>query len=298
MFNDVYTRISIDQAVKSFLQDRRAQGLQSRSVEFYECKLKIFRDYCRVEGLDMVMAVQPDHLREMLLELYDTHSPGGVHAVFRTVHAFFYWFENEYEPAGWKNPIRKLHAPKVEIELLDPVSYETVNALIGVCGSTFAGYRDRAILLTLLHTGLRAFELCALDRTDVDLATRTVSVKRGKGGKPRNVYLKRSSKTAIITYLKHRTDKHPALWLTEDGERMVYEALRGMVRYRASQAEIKAPLLHAFRRAFALNCVRAGVDILTLQRLMGHRSLEATKRYVKLTDEDLKSAADSIREEL
>jgi len=77
---------------------------------------------------------------------------------------------------------------------------------------------------------------------------------------------------------------------------MVYETLRSAVRYRAFQAEISAPTLHSFRRAFALNCIRAGVDILTLQRLMGHRSLEATRRYVKNTDEDLRQAADSVPE--
>ncbi len=96
----------------------------------------------------------------------------------------------------------KLHAPRVELELLDPVSYDTVNALINVCPSNPAGVRDKAILLTLLHTGLRAFEMCALDRADVDLVTRTVTVKRGKGGRPRSVYLKKSSKLAIGAYMK------------------------------------------------------------------------------------------------
>ena len=58
------------------------------------------------------------------------------------------------------------------------------------------------------------------------------------------------------------------------------------MRRRASQVGIETPSLHSFRRAFALNMLRAGVDIFSLQKLMGHADLQVLRRYLAQTDED------------
>jgi len=66
--------------------------------------------------------------------------------------------------------------------------------------------------------------------------------------------------------------------------------LRSMVQRRARAAGVRAPGLHDFRRAFALLALRGGVDLVSLQRLMGHSGLDVLRRYLAQTEADLRAA--------
>jgi integrase/recombinase XerC/integrase/recombinase XerD len=168
---------------------------------------------------------------------------------------------------------------------------QDVHALVAACGSGFSGARDKAIIISLLDTGARATEFLALNLEDLDLAAGSALIRKGKGRKPRMVFLGRKSRRAIRAYLRGRHDSNPALWLTNDGDRMTYAALRGVVRRRAQSAALKhEPSLHDFRRAFAINMLRSGVDVFALQRLMGHADLQVLRRYLAQTDADVQAA--------
>jgi site-specific recombinase XerD len=175
---------------------------------------------------------------------------------------------------------------------LNPVDLETVKVLVDVCpGDMFTGIRDRAIFLCLLDTGARAAELCAMNLADLDQVTGAILIRQGKGRKPRTVYLGKKSRKAIRAYLKHRQGFEQALWVTDDQEdRLTYWGLRGIVKRRAAKAGIQPPELHSFRRAFALAMLRAGVDVYSIQELMGHADLQILKRYLKQTDQDQRQA--------
>jgi site-specific recombinase XerD len=169
------------------------------------------------------------------------------------------------------------------------VNVEAIRALIASCQGE-NGRRDRVIFLTLFDTGLRAAELLALNAEDVDLVTGQVVVRHGKGDKRRVVYLGSRSRKEMRGYLKERGFEPGALFRREDGERLKYEGLRFIVKRRAEKAKVKAPGLHDFRRAFAVACLRNGIDLIKLAELMGHSTLEVTRRYVALVDEDLRLA--------
>jgi integrase/recombinase XerD len=70
----------------------------------------------------------------------------------------------------------------------------------------------------------------------------------------------------------------------------VYGGLRQIIRRRAEKAGIDPPPLHAFRRAFALASLRGGMDVYSLQRLMGHADLSVLRRYLAQTEADLQAA--------
>ncbi len=99
------------------------------------------------------------------------HNPGGVHAAFRSLRAFLYWREDEYEREGWKNPIREVKAPKLSLETFDPVNINDITMMLDTCSSDFHGFRDAAILLALLDTVVRALELCSMNIQDYDQFT-------------------------------------------------------------------------------------------------------------------------------
>lgn len=275
---------------ESFLIDRKAKGLSPHSTRFYKVELTLFLRYCDGQVLSRIEQLTPDILRRYLLYLEENgRNPGGVHAAFRALRAFLLWYENETEPEGWKNPIRKVKAPRVAEEPIDPVSIETVKELIAACSGP-NGLRDKALLLFLLDTGARASEVCAVDLADIDLISGGVLIRSGKGGKPRTVFIGKKTKMAIRAYLKKRGDQHPALWTTDDGDRLTYYGLNQIVRRRARDAGVPKPELHSFRRAFALNFLRNGGDLMSLQRLMGHADLQVLRRYLAQTTQDLQVA--------
>ena len=68
--------------IESFLIDRRSQGLSPNTIEFYTKKLQYFQKYCERQALTQVSQITPDFIRRYLLELSETHNPGGVHACY------------------------------------------------------------------------------------------------------------------------------------------------------------------------------------------------------------------------
>ncbi len=97
----------------------------------------------------------------------------------------------------------------------------------------------------------------------------------------------RKTRRIIRSYLRTRHDQSPALFVSKDGERLTYDGLRQLLERRAKLAKLgNKPTLHGFRRAFALNMLRSGVDIFVLQRLMGHADLQVLRRYLAQNDQD------------
>jgi len=287
------TGTGLQREIAAFLIDRRTRGLSPRTLDFYQDKLTLLRSFLAAVGVDGVRAITPDVVRRYLLYLGRSHNPGGVHAAYRALRAVLLWWESEWEPNEWKNPLRKVRPPRVPTEPLEPVPTDHVKAMIRTCRRrAFFGDRDRAVLLCLLDTGCRAGEFAAIDMGDVDPATGQILVRAGKGGRPRTVFIGAKSRRALAAYLRHlgERDGSAPLWVTNQAKRLSYSGLRDIVRRRAKRASVPAPTLHSFRRAFALACLRGGMDVYSLQRLMGHADLTMLRRYLAQTSEDVRKA--------
>ncbi|MGA2502482.1 MAG: tyrosine-type recombinase/integrase [Anaerolineales bacterium] len=281
--------------LEAFLIDRKAAGIAEGTLRFYRQKIKLFSGYCDALAVKQICQITPSFLRQYLLSLEESgHNAGGRHAAFRTIRAFFLWYENEVEPQGWSNPICKVKAPKVPVEPLDPVSFETVAQMVKACPhNTFTGDRDAAIFLCLLDTGARAKEFLSINLDDINQARGDILIRQGKGRKPRTVYIGKQSKRALRRYLNHRRDDCSALWVTHPryiSERLSYDGLREILYRLARKAGVNKPSLHDFRRAFALSMLRNGTDIFTLAKLMGHEGISVLQRYLKQTNLDTEEA--------
>jgi len=275
--------------VEAFLIDRRAQNMSRGTLQFYVKKLEQFLRYCEGRQITRIDQITPGEIRQYLLWLEEAgHNPGGIHAYYRTLRTFLYWWENEVEPEGWKNPIRKVKAPKLSTDPLEPVSTDDVRTLVETCkAGTFHGVRDKAIIQILLDSGVRASELCNLDLADVDTTDGGITVKQGKGRKPRVTFAGKQARRALRKWLRWRGNKSGALFVTGEGDRLSYWGLREILRRRAAQAGIKEPGAHDFRRAFCLGQLQAGVPETTIARLMGHTSTQLIARYAKQTKSNL-----------
>jgi site-specific recombinase XerD len=275
----------------AFMNDRKAQGFTSGTLHFYKTKLSTFANFCASRMITQITQITASDLREYMLRMEEAgHNNGGRHGCYRTVKTFLYWWESEVEPEGWSNPIRKVKPPKLCVEPLEPAKLEDIKAMIETCDKTFYGLRDKSILLGLLDSGARCQEFLNLQLNDYDQFSGEVLIRLGKGGKSRTVFLGKITRKAVRAYLHCRIDDSNALWVTSYGEQLTYFGLREVIRRRAKKAKIRTPALHSFRRAFAINMLRAGVDVFSLQKLMGHADLQVLRRYLAQTTEDIAQA--------
>lgn len=157
-----------------------------------------------------------------------------------------------------------------------------------------ATWRDIAVLGHLYICGLRRFEVAAIDVEHYDRDTETLKVL-GKGNKERLAYPDPGTHAAIERWLKLRGDFDGPMFLPvkKSGEinyqsgRISDQAIYNIVKKRQKQAGVQACAPHDFRRTFGTELLRQGIDLPTVQRLMGHADPSTTARYdVRVSEED------------
>jgi len=187
------------------------------------------------------------------------------------------------------NPAHRLPLPKVSKNLPVVLSPEHVQALLGAAETP----RDRLLLLLLLSTGLRRSEAAGITLDHVDLEHRQLRV-RGKGNKERMVPLTPEVVEAIRQHLAWRepTQCNQLFISSVTGEALtgggVYKVIRPLLRRAGLDGQGITP--HKLRHTFATHLVRNGVDVKTVQELLGHNDLSTTAKYLH-SDGQAKQAA-------
>ena len=159
----------------------------------------------------------------------------------------------------------------------------------------------RAVLMTLYATGLRRAELTRLKVSDIDTRRMVIHVLGGKGHKDRDVMLSPKLLDALRAYwrsLKHK----PRTWLFPGGrwhgrtnEPMSDKVVWYACEQAAKRAGIDKPVHpHTLRHCFATHLLEAGVDLRTIQLLMGHGDLKATTVYLHLSHRHLQATASPL----
>lgn len=276
-----------------------ARGLRPATVAAYRHALVQFRAYVR----DRLDDRPPDaiHARDVLgyLEHLRIDRANGASAINRHVVVL----KNFYRAAvamGHLDPDRNplAHFPKIKAphRTLPTVlgERELERLLAAPDADTVLGLRDRALLQLLYGTGIRASECATLREADVDLALQTVTVQ-GKGGHQRAIPLNTAVSGALRTYRAVRgpVAPHAAFFRSRRGRGisrwLVYERVRTYAQ-RARIAQRVSP--HRLRHTFATHLMRAGVGLVTLRDLLGHRQITSTQLYLHVTAQDLREAAD------
>jgi site-specific recombinase XerD len=148
--------------------------------------------------------------------------------------------------------------------------------------------KHRAILMTTYGAGLRLNEVCHLKLTDIDSARMTIRVEQGKGAKDRYTLL---SPRLLSELRRYWAVYRPQRWLftSKDGAHPISDATVQKIFYAAKKraAIAKDCGIHGLRHAFATHLLEAGVDIHTIQRLMGHGHIGSTLRYFHLARKHL-----------
>lgn len=287
----IFQNDSMEKIIESFVSERKSQELSPNSVMYYKRETGYFLKWLNEQKIESIWSITPQTIRDFLSDLGTHRNRGGVHATFRAIKALFKWYESEFEPENWKNPINKVKMQKGKINPLPGIPVEDVSKLIAVCSGRNK-LRDQAIMHFLVSSGCRANEFLNLNINDVDLELGSVKINFGKGGKSRITFIGKEARKALRKYLYNRpASNNRALWVNgNDNERMTVSALRYMVQKYCADAGLKRYGLHDFRRCFAITAYRKGVEIMVISQLLGHSSSEITRLYLNITEEDLRKA--------
>ncbi|MBI4301518.1 MAG: tyrosine-type recombinase/integrase [Chloroflexi bacterium] len=247
--------------VSIFLKSRR-QGLSRKTLKFYEGYLRHSSPVIGLNTSGQDIARFLDFLQ---------CSNGGKHAYFRALRVFYNWL---YSPkSGFKlnlqdNPILLVEAPKVEKQILPSLTNEEVSYLVGQAENL----KDKAIISLFTDSGMRLSELAGIEARNIDWLNYTVTIW-GKGNKQRKaVFTERTAKL-----LREIVDQNGT------GENIWHMKAWGIVSMlKRLKQETGLPCNpHTFRRTFASNLHRAGMDIEHIMRLGGWESLDMVLRYTR-----------------
>lgn len=191
------------------------------------------------------------------------------------------------------NPIANLDIPQKSKHLPKYLTFDESVELINSIDGKFRE-RDLCIILIFLSCGLRVSELVRINLNDInDLALKI----RGKGDKERIVYLNQPCIEAIDEYLKVRiqpseADKN-ALFISRQGNRINVQTVKWIVKKSIKQSDINRDdiSVHKLRHTAATMMYANGLDIRTLQEVLGHECLETTKIYTHIDNSNLREAA-------
>lgn len=194
-----------------------------------------------------------------------------------------------------ENPVADMEYPKLRKSLPKYLTMEQSAALLqAVSGANEK--RDYAILMLFLNCGIRRSELVGLNLTDVyDDRVRVV----GKGNKERFVYFGTACRKAIDAYLIERDKKelsdNRALFGSRDGNRISVTAVHRLVKKALLKAGLDSTQFsaHKLRHTAATMMLSGGVDVKTVQEVLGHENLNTTQIYTHIENTELKIAAEA-----
>lgn len=260
--------------------DMVVRGMAVRTRETY---------LAAVTGLAKFYHRSPDQISDEEVQVYLRHLIQERHRSWNTCHIvvhglrFLYHTTLKRERTTFCIP-----SPRQPGKLPALLSRAEVQRVLGHA----ANLTHRTMLMTTYAAGLRLNEVIHLRVHDIDSARMTIRVEQGKGGQDRYTVLSAHLLAALRAYW---TVEHPTAWLfpARGGDRPMHEtSLQKAYQAAKRRAGITKPGgIHALRHAFATHLLEAGVDLHTIQRLLGHKSITTTTRYWHLTQASLTTQA-------
>ena len=253
------------------------------TLESNQTSIKLFLQFARdQQGINDL-----DQVRRRTIEGFVEHEqdrglkPMSVSGRLMSVHAFLgFLVEREVlHPNVLKKKVR-VKVPEALPRAIDPEDVKTLLAVIN-------HVRDRAMILMLLRTGMRIGELLNVRIPDINLKEKKVIIYEAQKTRVgRVVYFSDDGKEALSSWLKARDSKKEFVFYALGRNHLGYAgARRRFEKYiEAAGLSTKGYTIHCLRHTFASELLNAGMRLECLQHLLGHTSLEVTRRYARLTD--------------
>ena len=260
---------------------------------FRQCKWVVLRFQKHLESIPfitLIQHVQPHHIEQYKMKRMQQRKPCTVNYDLKALNGLFGYAER----LGYitENPVSKVKKVRVTQKRPRFFSKDELKRFFAACVEF-----EQAVFMTLLYTGMRKGELRNLEWEDIDFERQTIKIQEKdewepKGGKSREVPIH----DEIYPILKRQEKRNGSVqWVfaRKDGGRVsgIWQRFQRI----ATKAGIKRATVHTFRHTFASYMVMSGVDLPTVQKLLGHQNVKTTMIYAHLAQEHVRSAISKLR---
>jgi len=272
------------------------------TVRNYLSDLRQFVSWCETtwaSGQEHTRSFTPGAITTLLLTRYRTYlqhtqqlKPASVNRALVTLKRYAAWAtEQGLIP---RNPARAVKLIPTEATTPGHLDDDDEDALVSAV-TTIGSLRDRTIILLMLHTGLRAHEVCSLQRSSVVLGKRSGLLKvYGKRNKYREIPLNATARKALAEYMAALPAERVYLFPSEKTHQALTErALGHLVKKYAALANLRHVSPHDLRHRFGYRMAES-VPLHRLAQIMGHDSLDTTLVYIRGTQRDLQQEVEKI----
>lgn len=268
--------------VSAYLRDQNRRGCRPSTLRSSFSAIHHFLTYLKALNRPCLDAVVRDDLASFIEREQDRGlKPNTVSTRLRSLYAFLgYLVEREVVHPDLLKKKMRIKIPDTLPRAIDP---QDMGKLLSVINHV----RNKAMILVLLRTGMRIGELLALKLGDVNLRERRIEIFEARKTRiGRVVYISDDACRSLTKWLKKRCVDNEYVFYAQGRSTMSYESARAMFKKYLDKAGLshKDYTLHCLRHTFASELLNAGMRLECVQQLLGHSSIEMTRRYARLTD--------------
>jgi len=297
--------LDLQNLIQGFKLSCQTENKSPKTIEWYICFLDRFHQFLKRNNYPTgVKRINKDHIRTFILFLQQeaktphTERPlsqSTVQGYVRTLKSFFSWLKREEYIEH--NLMTGIPIPRAPVKIVNTFTQEHITNLVNYCRtSNDSGYRNLAIILLLLDSGIRVSELVNIEIEDVNLAEGHIIIRKAKGNKQRFVPIGSLVQKALWRYINQYrpqpiTERVTRLFLSQYGIPLTKSGIQQMLRRYGKRTGITGVRCspHVFRHTFAKNYLLNGGDVFSLQKILGHSSLASVRIYLNLFLSDVKN---------
>lgn len=291
---DQTEKINDEKAIQEFIKSRRLKNVRESTIRYYEDVFRVlYRDLEKLSINKPLLEVTEMDL-EAIIELWQGNlKVTSINSKIRAIKPFYKFLDERNYIKN--NPCKNISLLRDRIrirETLEKGEIRKINKYLSKNG-TFISYRDSILFQLLLDTGLRINE--ALNLKTYLIQGDRIIVSETKSNEQRFVFMSKKMQERMESYLKVRNSfdlDNDYVFINQDGKQLKKSTFQERLREAARSVGIKKQVSpHVCRRTFAKNSVLKGIDPFSLQQILGHSSLEVTRRYVQIYGQDLEKQA-------
>ena len=290
--------VYITQAFEEYMMEKAARNLSPATMKNYEDTFRLFMEFNEFVRESTTDEISQQHIFKWINTLkLDGVKPSSINHYLRDVRAFLYWCMNE--DREYITPAFKIRMVEGQEEQLKLFTDEEIELLLEKPrkSDSYADWRTWAIVNWVLATGNRAATICDVKIGDINFSKKEIMLGHTKNKKAQILPLSSSLEVVIKEFIRvwrRDANLNEYLFCNVGEEQLTTNGLKQSFRKYCKDRGVQKTNIHGLRHNFAKGWVRSNGNMFALQKILGHSSLDMTRKYVKMFSEDIKEDFDKF----
>lgn len=288
---------SITEAFEEFYQAKEAHNLSPATLRNYKLSFRLFMEFNEFTDETTTEEITTSHIYHWInSQKLDGVKHTSINHYLRDIRTFLYWCMDGAREYTKQFKIEMIKGQEEQIKLF---SDEDIEALLEKprFKDSFVDFRTWVIVNWVLATGNRASTICEVKIGDLDFKNKEITLRHTKNKKAQTVPMSSALESVLKEYIRlWRKGVSDDYWLFPNiGEdKLTTNALRLSFTKYCSDRQVKRHNIHGLRHNFAKYYLQSNGNMFKLQKILGHSSLDMTRKYVKLFTDDIKDDYDKF----